>query len=308
MSDLVLVDHAQGSEEWHALRRTKRPASITPMLMGASKFGDAGDAYDAMLGDAAEDDTFIGVLRDYGNRTEPKARTLVGALIGKPGFPVVGYRGDYLASMDFFTTRDGKRIGVEIKCPYQKERSGTWKAALKGIIEPGYADQIAHQFEVFSLDEAYLFVYIDDSKHKLLRYEPDGKRWTEITKTWDRFVRDHLDTFSRPNPYAQRTDPAWLAAAEKFLIAKAAVDEAEGELALARDTLVKLADGKKSEGGEVRVNIYQSRGSVDYKAIAAEFDAEIRAADPEFTPETFRKAPSTKTVVSPIKEKVDGQA
>lgn len=301
MSELVLVEAEQGSEEWHAIRRTKRPASITPMIMGTSKWGDKGDAYDAMMGDTVEDDAFVGVLRDYGNRTEPRARAAVEKLLGIKGFPVVGFRGDYLASMDFFGSRDGKRIGVEIKCPYMKTKASTWKAAQKGLIEQGYGDQMQHQHEVFALDEHYLFVYIDDETHKLIRFEPDGERWVEITKEWDRFARDHLNKAERPNPYVVRQDDEWRNVAERFLRMRAQRVAAEEQEEKLKAELLKMADGRKTEGAGVRVNFFQTRGSIDFKAVVTKFEEAIKAIDPDFTPEEFRKAPRKTESVTVIK-------
>lgn len=305
---LVLVEAAQGSAEWHALRRVKRPASITPMVMGTSKWGDAADAYDSMMGDTVEDDVFIGILRDYGNRTEPRARAAAEKLLGIRGFPVVGYRDDYLASLDFFGTKDGKRIGVEVKCPYQKAKSATWKSAQKQVIEPGYSDQITHQRKVFELDEAYLFVYIDDATHALLKHEEDPDRWQQITKEWDRFVRDHLSTFERPNPYNKRTDLEWAAAADRFIRMQSARKAAEEQEEKFKAELLKLAGGKKCEGAGVRVNIFQTRGNVDYKSIVVQYEDVIKIAAPDYTAESFRKAPRTTEAVTVIKAGVDAAA
>jgi putative phage-type endonuclease len=294
--DLEIVEFEQGSEEWHEYRRGKRPASVTPMLMGTSKFQDAADAYDAMQGEQEEDVGFVEKIRDWGNRMEPKARTKLSEILGIQVFPVVGHRGDYSASLDGFVVVGGKRIGYEIKSPFSGARSQTWKAAVKDQIEPGYADQIEQQVQVFDLDEAYLFVYVDDKNWRLVPYTYREGRWEEIVKVWVQFVKRHLETFTRPNPYAAREDDEWRVAAEKFEIAKRELDEAEQVAELARQALIKLADGKKSSGFGVAVNIYPKRGSVDYKA-ALEYFA------PEVEVEPFRKAPSTVTQVSLLKEK-----
>jgi putative phage-type endonuclease len=294
--DLEIVDVEQGSEEWHEYRQGKRPASITPMLMGTSKFQDAADAYDAMQGEQEDAPSFVEKIRDWGNRMEPKARAKLSEILGQPVFPVVGHRGQYSASLDGFVVVGGKRIGYEIKAPFSGARSQTWKAAVKDQIEPGYADQIEHQVQVFDLDEAYLFVYVDDTNWRLEQYRYRDGRWEEIEKGWVQFVKRHLETFTRPNPYAEREDSEWSIAAGIFVNAKNALDDAEKVVEEARERLIKLADGKKSSGFGVAVNIYPKRGALDYKA-ALEFYA------PEVEVEPFRKAPSTVTSVNILKEK-----
>jgi hypothetical protein len=278
------------------------------MIMGTSKWGDAGDAYDAILGDAVEDDFFIGVMRDYGNRTEPLARVRASELIGANGFPIVGYRGDYLASLDFFTSKDGRRIGVEVKCPYQREKSATWKAAQKNIIEPGYADQMTHQAKVFALDEVYLFVYIDDSTNKLLRFMPDEGRWEQITKAWDDFISDHVNAFERPNTYKKRDDEQWKAAAEAFVAARAERVKRAAEEERAKEALLKLANGVKCEGAGVRVNFFPTRGTIDYKLIVNDYRDIIISVDSNFSEEVYRQSPRNSESVTIIKPpKADGE-
>ena len=288
MDDLIIVDVEQGSEAWHALRKGKRTASITPMIMGTSKFMDAGDAYDLLLGDS----DFTGnAATDYGNRMEPRARGALSLKLDVEGNPVVGYRGDYLASLDFL----GDGLVADIKCPFSGTRSSTWKAALKGEIEPGYADQLEHQYRVFRPEKIGLFVYLNDAESVFVPYAPSEQRWGEIQRAWDQFWDKHILTFTRPNPYTVRDDAEWASAAERFIRMQQSRKAAEEQEEKFRAELIKLAAGRKSEGAGVRVNIYAARGAIDYKAALA-------SVDPQFNAEPFRKAPATKTDVRLIKE------
>ena len=295
MSDeLIVVDVEQGSDDWRALRQIKRPASITPMVMGTSKFQDLGDAYDAMVGDS----TFTGnAATDYGTRTEPRARELLSQILGVKGTSKVGYRGEYLASLDFIgVTNEGKTVVFDIKCPFSGVKSSTYREATKGKIEPGYADQLEHQFRVFRPDLIGLFVYIDDDTYELVYYTPSDKRWQIIQNAWELFWEVHVAKFERPEVFDRRDDDKWKKAASDFWIAKAELDAADGKLELARKALIKLADGRKSEGCGVRVNIFPQRGSVDYKAA-------LQSVAPELDVEPFRKPPITKTQVTTTEEK-----
>lgn len=297
MSDeLVLHDLVQGSPEWHAFRRTHYPASITPMLMGTSKFQDAGDAYDAIMDDVITVESFSDKIRDFGSRSEPRARAALELKIGREGIPVVGSRGKYSASLDFLSTnQSGGPLVFEVKCPFSGAKSSTWKAAEKGIIEPGYMDQMEHQYRVFLPDEIGLAVYLDDKHMILLPYTPRPDRWREIQRAWEHFQKHHIDLFTRPNPYAYQESEEWAQAASNFRIASEALDAAEARAEEARKCLIHLAGGHKSEGFGVRVNIFPKRGAVDYKAA-------LSVVAPELDVEPFRKAPSTSTVVTIIKE------
>lgn len=67
----------------------------------------------------------------------------------------------------------------------------------------------------------------------------------------------------------ERTDREWVEASARWLDAIAAVATAERAAEEARDRLVDLAGGQKTRGAGALVQVVESRGSVDYKAIVA---------------------------------------
>lgn len=295
MSGLVIVDVEQGSPEWHALRKSKRPASLTPALMGTSKFADAGDVYDYITGAVKEEDDFLQKILGYGNRMEPRARAALEMHLGIEGSPCVGYVHDYLASLDFISEDGG--LHAEIKVPYTEAKSKTYKAALKGEIEPGYADQIEHQRAVFGTSESGLWVYVSPKDSVWVPYAPRPNRWGEIERAWDRFFEEHILKGIRPQQYVQRTDDEWLKAAKALSTVKrqmAVYAEMEEEL---KAELKKLAGSVKSEGGGVRVNVFPKKGSVDYKAAATK----LAPADYDF--EQHRKEGTMETRIDITEEK-----
>lgn len=291
--ELVIVDVEQGTAEWHALRDAKvRTASRTPLLMGTSKFGGPPELYDILTTEELRDEGFSKRIRDFGNRTEPRARAALELKLGFEGAPVVGYRGEYLASLDFW---DHDGINVDVKCPYSGEKSKTWQAALRGAIEPGYADQLEHQHNVFGAYRSFLFVYLDDERSILLPYEPRPQRWGEIRRAWDDFMAN-LGAGVRPQEYDSRTDDAWQVAASEFAAAKAALDAAEKRADEAKKALAKLAGGRKTHGFGVRVNVYPKQGLIDWQACA-------KALDPAVDGEPFRAEGRIETKVELIKPK-----
>lgn len=290
---LVIHKEAQGSPEWLALRTTKRTASETPLIMGTSKWGDRAEVFDRKVGAAVFEGN---VATEYGTRTEPQARSVAEMTLRVEGEPMVGSRGDYLASLDFIGMDDfGSTLVLDIKCPFSKEKSSTWKAALRGEIEPGYADQLEHQYRVFLPATIGLFVYISDDKHLFVPYTPSEERWSLITRAWDEFWEKHILTGVRPSEYVKRTDQDWLIAAQKWVGTKLRLEEAEKAEADARAALLDITGGVKSEGAGVRINRFFSRGTIDYKLA-------LKTAAPEFDPEPFRKEPSEKITITQIKE------
>lgn len=293
MNELTIHTEAQGSPEWLELRRSMRTASETPLIMGTSKWGDPAEVFDRKVGGAQFEGN---VATEYGTRTEPRARSVAEMALRLEGAPRVGSRGPYLASLDFIGTDDfGSTLVVDIKCPFSKEKSSTWKAASRGEIEPGYADQLEHQYRVFLPDTIGLFVYIADDKHLFVPYTPSEARWEQITKAWDEFWLNHIVTGVRPSEYLKRTDQDWLLAAQKWVGMKLKLEEAEKAEAAARAELLAVNGDRKSEGAGVRVNRFFSRGSIDYKAA-------LTVAAPQFDAEPFRKEPSEKVTVTQIKE------
>lgn len=179
-----MIEHTepQGSPEWHALRKSKRPASMSSWLTGTSKYSDVADAYGFYTGAKPKPiSEFQQKLFDRGHSQEELARPLLELQLCLSGRPGVFSDGDYLASLDFWG-EDGRV--VEIKAP-KDDRSATWRAALEGVIEPQYQDQLEHQSRVMGTRDAALYVYLGPTHTRLIPYQLDDQRWGNIRRAWD---------------------------------------------------------------------------------------------------------------------------
>lgn len=281
MDELVIVDLEQGSEEWHALRRTKRSASMTPMVTGTSKFSGPADAYDYLVNGVVVADNYV---TRTGKLWESRARSALELELGVEGRPVVGYRGDYLASLDYLS--DDGTI-VDIKVPHHGTKSATWKAAVSGQIEPGYADQLEHQYRVFRPERIGLYVWISDEQSKFVPYQPNEKRWDEIRRAWDRFWQEHVAKGVRPSEFVERNDDQWVTLAQSLIALDAQIKRLTENADSIREQLKKLAGDQSVRGGGVAVRRYFKRGVIDKDAAIARFAPQ--GVDMDELLEQFRK-------------------
>ena len=287
MSDLVIVDVEQGSDAWHALRKTKRTASMTPMVTGTSRFAGPQEAYDYLTGAEVPVNEFAARAMAYGQKREAEARASLEVFTGSQGEPVVGYRGDYLASLDYLSA-DG--LLVDIKVPASRERSATWKHACAGEIDPGYADQLEHQFRVFQPDRVALFVWIDHDTFRLVEYRPSEKRWDEIRAAWDRFIENYVSRGIRPPAQEERNDAPWLDLARRLIEVEGQMSALSAESQRLRAELIALSGGVSATGGGVSVRRYFKKGTVDLAAA-------LRHVAPGVDLEPFRREGSYETRV-----------
>jgi putative phage-type endonuclease len=262
VSDLVIVNIEQGSQEWHKLRRTKRPASMTPMVTGSSRFGSITDAYDYFV--SGEGIGENAAMR-YGKEMEKKARAELELVLSETGEPIVGYRGDYLASLDFYS---GNWI-VDIKCPYSGTASSTWKEALKGEIEPQYAEQLEHQYRVFGSDRVGLYVWTPGGG-LFIEYKPDQKLWDNIRRAWDDFFEKYVNKNIRPTDCVTRDDSLWLSLASSLIETNAKIAEFSAQADAIKQKLKDLAGDTSATGGGVTVRRYWKNNQVDKDAAIKE--------------------------------------
>jgi putative phage-type endonuclease len=262
VSQLVIVDVQQGSDQWHTLRRSKRPASMTPMVTGTSRFGGIAEAYDFFV--RGEGATENAAMR-YGREMEPKARAELELALQETGEPAVGYRGDYLASLDFYS----RNWIVDIKCPYSGTMSPTWKAAISGEIEPQYAEQLEHQYRVFGSDRIGLYVWTPGGAI-FVEYKPDKGRWDNIRRAWDEFFEKYVSKRVRPTDCETRDDSQWLSLAASLIETNAKVAELSAQADSIKRKLKELAGEASATGGGVTVRRYWRNQQIDKDAAIRE--------------------------------------
>lgn len=134
-----IVDVAQGSDEWKALRKTKVTATDAAVCMGVNPY----KTIEQLLVEKTTDhESFVTPAMKRGIDLEPIARDLLTIVTGIMFVPAVYVKGWQMASLDGIL-QDG-RIICEIKCPGKR----THNVALKGNIPPIYYPQIQHQMHV----------------------------------------------------------------------------------------------------------------------------------------------------------------
>lgn len=260
-----IVRIAQGSPEWHSHRRRYRNASETPVVLGVSPWKTPYQLWQEKLGLVQAEVT---AAMRHGGELEPAARAAYEARTGLVVQPVVLLDGEYSASLDGVTL-GGERI-VEIKCPYQGQRSTLWQAVEGGGHLPEhYQLQVQHQLMVSGAEIADVFVF-DGNDGILLEILPDPTAWPPIHEAWDTFA-EHLASRIPPvlcdRDKRSREDAEWLSAAAHYLDIKLAAEQAQKALAEAKERIVALTSHTSEAGGGVTVTRFWKAGAVDYKKI-----------------------------------------
>ena len=102
----------------------------------------------------------------------------------------------------------------------------------QGVIPEHYRLQLQHQLGVAGAARAHLYVF-DGTEGILIEERPRKEDWSAIREEWDAFWR--FITEDRPPPLTEkdcviRTDEAWQAAAQAYLVLKAEADAAASQL------------------------------------------------------------------------------
>ncbi|WP_223538748.1 YqaJ viral recombinase family protein [Pseudomonas sp. BF-R-12] len=177
---------AQGSVEWHALRAQHFTASEAPAMMGASKYQTRTDLLTlkktGITPDVTPSQQFI---FDKGHATEALARPLVEVMIGEELYPVVGTKGNLLASMDGATM-----LGETLF--EHKLWNETLVAQVKAEdLAPHYYWQLEQQLLV-SGAERVIFVCSDGTAENFvsMEYRPVAGRAEQLVEGWKQFEAD----------------------------------------------------------------------------------------------------------------------
>jgi putative phage-type endonuclease len=261
-----IVQLVQGSPEWLAYRLSRRNASESAAVLGASPWTTPYQLWLLKTGRAV---TPVTPAMQHGTDTEPTARAAYEAQTGNVMQPLVLEHKGYSASLDGITF-DHDLI-LEIKCPVRGSRSDLWQDVAAGAVPEHYAIQVQHQLMVSDAPKAHLWIY--DGQRGLLHEIPRDEAIMErIRAGWDAF-QIFLDTDAAPPltdaDTVQRSDTFWKDAAAAFASAKLAADAADVALTAARDALVKLAVHPREAGAGVTVTKFWKAGNVAYAKIPA---------------------------------------
>lgn len=177
---------AQGSAEWLALRAQYRTASEAPAMMGASKYQSRTDLLIAkktgITPDVTPSQQFV---FDKGHATEALARPLTEALIGEELYPIVGTKGNLLASMD------GATMLGETLFEHKLWNESVVAQVKSGDLDPHYYWQLEQQLLV-SGAERVIFVCSDGTAENFvyMEYRPVAGRAAQLIEGWKQFEAD----------------------------------------------------------------------------------------------------------------------
>lgn len=280
----------QGSSEWLTYRYAHRNASEAGTVMGVNPYQTP---YELRVEKETHQSTFEGnIATDYGHRWEEAARLKVGELLGIEFDTGVYREGLYSASLDAYGMDGNESVKVEIKCPFQRERSKLWhqsqidNATWDQIIPEHYLWQVVHQDMVVPTTRTYFFIFIpgrdeEPDDFSLTQCFPTDGQKAQLKECWDDFYNDP----PRPDIVMQEDKHLIEQMAQlrywkgQKAVADAEVKSLQSEL---KDHTPIGVDIKYPDGSTIK---WSSRaGSVDTKKIAEEFNINL---------DDYRNAPST---------------
>ena len=177
---------AQGSAEWLALRAQHFTASEAPAMMGASKYQTRTDLLAAKkTGITPEVTPSQQFIFDKGHATEALARPLTEVLIGEELYPIVGTKGNLLASMD------GATMLCETLFEHKLWNESVVAQVKAGELAPHYYWQLEQQLLV-SGAERVIFVCSDGTAENFvhMEYRPVAGRAAQLIEGWKQFETD----------------------------------------------------------------------------------------------------------------------
>ena len=183
----------QGSQEWLALRLDHYTASEAPAMMGCSKYQTRTELLTLKkTGLTPEIDAFTQKNFDRGHATEAMARPVIEEIIGEELYPVVGTKGNLLASMD------GLSMLGDVIFEHKLWNASLVEQVKAEDLEPQYYWQLEQQLLV-SGAQYVIFVCSDGTRENMVRmnyYAMPGRAET-LLAGWKQFEQD-LNGFAAP--------------------------------------------------------------------------------------------------------------
>jgi len=203
---IEIVNLVQGSQEWFALRRQKRTASETPIVMGLSPWQSAEKLAQCKFADHTPESA-TNKFTKHGHDFESAARAFYEAITDAKFSPCTVMRGHYLASLDGWS--EDRRVILEIKCPFTRKNGDTWQSCLRWKIPDHYYAQVQHQLMVTGADCCH-FVAFDPDDAQMLRVKayPDRDFYKKIMAAWHDFEKIY-----KPKPISKEFGLSIFAAA-----------------------------------------------------------------------------------------------
>jgi len=179
----------QNSPEWFELRKTKRTASETPIVLGLSPWSTPSKLAVEKFSNTPAVPMSNPATR-HGHKHEGSARRHFERRFDLSMPAHVLARGDYLASLDGWNRKENEIL--EIKCPFALNMSDTWLQAIEDRIPDHYYAQMQHQIMVSGAAACHFWVF-DTQRTRGIRVivNPDKQYWVRILTAWDHFVKQY---------------------------------------------------------------------------------------------------------------------
>lgn len=208
-----IIDAAQGTPEWLAVRARHLCASDAPAVMGVSRYKSRQDLIrEKAIGSVEEVTPDKQRIFNRGHEAEASIRPHVEALIGDELYPITGAAEIHglplLASFDGLTLDNS--VGFE-----HKLLNGSNAAKVEaGEVPEEHVWQLEHQMLVGGMD-AVVFAVSDGSPETLrtCTYVSDPEKRARLIAGWKQFVEDvqnyqHVESAPAPEGRAPETLPA----------------------------------------------------------------------------------------------------
>ena len=282
---------AQRTDAWFAARVSRITGSRAGAILGLNPYQSRDDVMREMVREYfnAEKEFTGNVATEWGTEHEAEAlaefEAWTGEMVDEAGL-IVHPEHDWLAASPDGLIGDAE--GLEIKCPY----SGN----LKMIDEqPHYLAQIQLCLAVTGRERWHYFAWTPNEQvHEIVKRDPS---WLDDNlPAFQAFMADYwaiIEDEAKAAEYLNdkeldlSADSSWQTAAEVYLQAKQAADNAEKDLKAAKAKLTKIAQAtgaQKVVGLGVQAYQCKRAGAVDYAKVP-----ELEGVDLE----QYRKKPTT---------------
>lgn len=186
MSDLVVHEVIQGTQEWLDLRKNYHTASEANAMMGTCLHISRTELLERKkTGITPEPTRFEKQIFALGHKAEGMARPLVEQMIEDDLFQVVATRGKFLASFD------GLTVFHDIAFEHKLWNKALAESVKQGIVPDSHVWQLEQQLYV-SEAERVLFVVSDGTPSKFVScwYESDPVKRQQLLHGWEIFEQD----------------------------------------------------------------------------------------------------------------------
>ena len=265
------IELEQNTEEWEEYRSdpTRRNASEAGVVMGVSTFLTKFDLWQQKRTGVS---TFTGnIATEWGHTHEAAALDAVSGLLGLDLMPAIYQKGDYSASLDGCGEYNDITYHVEVKCPFQKDRSKLW-AQVKSDgfdrIPAQYYCQMLHQRYCLDLPnvQSYLFVYIppvngNEADYELVPFIENQGDTEKLLEAWD-------DFYENPPVIEVKTPESDMLVSELESL-KATELEVKNRRAVVEGEIKALAGDRAALISGYKVAWVERKGVVDYSKIEA---------------------------------------